>query len=201
MYEPFDMTMAIVAFRNRLVSGESQPLDWWHACRERIEAREPEVLAWEALASSPPAPPAAGLLQGVPVGLKDIIETRDLPTAWGTGGYLSTPGSLLDAALVTLLEQQGASELRQVLSRVFVDEVDVILAASAQEVAPDGLDATSDPLYCRAWTLLGVPCLNLPLGRGHQGLPVGVQLIGDRFQDDRLLAIARTLMQPPPGQT
>ena len=69
-----------------------------------------------------------------------------------------------------------------------------LLAASATGVAPEGLDATGDPLYCRAWTLLGVPCLNLPLSQGANGLPVGVQLITDRWQDQQLLQIARTLM-------
>ncbi|MFB9146979.1 amidase family protein [Halomonas alkalicola] len=92
-----------------------------------------------------------------------------------------------------------ASALQPVLSRVFAEEVDVILAASAQGVAPKGLDATGDPLYCRAWTLLGVPCLNLPLCRGEAGMPLGVQLVGDRFGDERLLAIAQTLVEASPS--
>lgn len=95
--------------------------------------------------------------------------------------------------------QLAAVELRQGLPRTFEEEVDVILAASATGVAPRGLDATGDPLFCRAWTLLGVPCLNVPISQGEQGLPVGVQLIGDRYGDDRLLSIARTLMRSPAG--
>lgn len=88
----------------------------------------------------------------------------------------------------------AAEQCKQGLSKVFADDVDVILAASAPGVAPHGLDGTGDPVYCRAWTLLGVPCLNLPLNKGQEGLPVGVQLIADRWQDERLLSIARTLV-------
>lgn len=113
----------------------------------------------------------------------------------------------MGARLVELIEQGlatsyaeyrasllAAEDCRQALSRVFAGEVDVILAASAPGVAPQGLDATGDPIYCRAWTLLGVPCLNLPLNKGQKGLPVGVQLIADHWQDERLLSIARTLV-------
>ncbi|MFB9147965.1 amidase family protein [Halomonas alkalicola] len=100
--------VTIDTFRTRLASGESQPLDWWHASRERIAAREPQVLAWQHLADAPPPPPVAGgPLAGVPVGIKDIIDTRDMPIGWGTD-YLHSPGALMDAALVSLLREQGA---------------------------------------------------------------------------------------------
>ncbi|HSP57500.1 MAG TPA: amidase, partial [Halomonas sp.] len=387
MSQPTDLTIA--TFQRRLASGESQPLDWWQACRERIEARESDVQAWEFLGPEVGQVPAEGALRGVPVGIKDIIDTCDMPITWGTGGYMKSDGALVDAAVVTLLRQQGALimgktvstefayftpgktrnphdisrtpggsssgsaaavadgmvplalgtqtagsiirpasycgiygfkptfdtvsiagikpfapsmdtlgwfarhiddicttystltrapaietlpdlsgirvgvrslpgdetlnadvtqalrqtqerfekagasvfalpldarfdalvehqkvvlayeasqslaseyerhadqmgtklveliqqglaisyaryrealvaalELRQVLSQTFVEEVDVILAASAQGVAPRGLDATGDPLFCRAWTLLGVPCLNVPISQG-----------------------------------
>lgn len=89
--------------------------------------------------------------------------------------------------------KQEAERFRRLLSDTFAKEVDVILAASAPGVAPEGLDSTGDPLFSRAWTLLGVPCINLPLSQSEQGLPVGVQLIGDRFQDKKLLSIARSV--------
>ncbi|MBD3897642.1 amidase [Halomonas sp. ML-15] len=416
-----DSEMTIEDYQTALAEGRAEPLDWWHACAARIDQREPEVEAWEALAETPAAPDdshADRLLCGVPVGLKDIIETVDLPTRWGTRGYLHSDGGLVDAALVTLLKEQGAlimgktvstefayftpgkthnphdltrtpggsssgsaaavadgmvplafgtqtagsmirpasfcgvfgfkptfdtvsaagvksfapsldtlgwfarhiedicttysaltrapriaplaslagvrvgvrslpgdvapdddteqalrhaqarleqagaelvpleldaryealiehqkvvmayeaaqtlaseyarfaaqmgsklvelleegraigherylearratNTMQQALSGVFDEQVDVILAASAAGVAPEGIEATGDPLYCRAWTLLGVPCLNLPLSQGTAGMPVGVQLVADRWQDQRLLQIASTLMR------
>nr|WP_240457705.1 amidase [Halomonas socia] len=90
--------------------------------------------------------------------------------------------------------RRAADAMQQALSGVFDEQVDVILAASALGVAPEGIEATGDPIYCRAWTLLGVPCLNLPLSHGTDGMPVGVQLVANRWQDARLLQIARTLM-------
>ena len=70
------------------------------------------------------------------------------------------------------------------------DRHDVLLAPSATGEAPTG-DATGDPLFCRGWTLLGLPCVHLPFGRGRRGLPVGLQLVGRRGSDHRLLAAAQ----------
>jgi Asp-tRNA(Asn)/Glu-tRNA(Gln) amidotransferase A subunit family amidase len=71
------------------------------------------------------------------------------------------------------------------------DRFDVLLAPSATGEAPHGTDATGDPLFCRSWTLLGLPCIHLPFTTGQRGLPIGLQLVG-RFGDDhRLLAVAQ----------
>jgi Asp-tRNA(Asn)/Glu-tRNA(Gln) amidotransferase A subunit family amidase len=70
------------------------------------------------------------------------------------------------------------------------DGVDAILAPSATGEAPAGLDATGDPLFCRGWTLLGLPCVHLPLARGGRGLPLGLQMVGRWGDDHRLLAAA-----------
>lgn len=70
------------------------------------------------------------------------------------------------------------------------DRFDVLIAPSATGEAPAGIGATGDPVFCRSWTLLGLPCIHLPVNHGKTGLPTGVQLVG-RFGDDyRLLAIA-----------
>ncbi|MGI4814428.1 MAG: amidase [Janthinobacterium lividum] len=71
------------------------------------------------------------------------------------------------------------------------DEFDVLVAPSAAGEAPLGTDATGDPVFCRGWTLLGLPCVHLPFARGSHGLPIGVQLIGRWGDDHRLLAHAQ----------
>ena len=68
------------------------------------------------------------------------------------------------------------------------DRFDLLLAPSAIGEAPRGLGATGDPLFCRGWTLLGLPCIHLPLATGPQGLPLGLQLVGRHGDDHRLLA-------------
>ena len=68
---------------------------------------------------------------------------------------------------------------------------DVLLTPSTRGAAPVGLESTGDPLFCRSWTLLGLPCIHLPFTRNGQGLPVGLQLVGHFGEDHRLLAAAQ----------
>jgi Asp-tRNA(Asn)/Glu-tRNA(Gln) amidotransferase A subunit family amidase len=83
---------------------------------------------------------------------------------------------------------------RSQLEDVFAD-ADVLLAPSAPGEAPAGLAATGDPIFCRMWTVLHVPAINLPCGLGPHGLPVGLQIIGRRGDDARALAIADWIHQ------
>ena len=69
------------------------------------------------------------------------------------------------------------------------------ITPSAAGTAPKGLDATGDPSFCTLWTLCGMPALNLPLMRGENGLPLGVQLVGPRGGDAQLLRTANWLVQ------
>lgn len=68
-------------------------------------------------------------------------------------------------------------------------DYDALLCPSTPGEAPLGW-ATGDPVFQVTWTLLGVPCVNLPLGRGPNDLPVGVQIVGRRHDDLALLEIA-----------
>ncbi|HEX6364136.1 MAG TPA: amidase [Albitalea sp.] len=72
-------------------------------------------------------------------------------------------------------------------------EVDALMVPGAPGEAPVGLGATGDPAFNRVWTLLGLPCVNVPGLRGPAGLPVGVQLVGHRGRERELLAIAARL--------
>jgi Asp-tRNA(Asn)/Glu-tRNA(Gln) amidotransferase A subunit family amidase len=85
--------------------------------------------------------------------------------------------------------QALVASCRGQLEDVFAD-VDVLLAPSAPGEAPAGLAATGDPIFCRMWTVLHVPAINLPCSLGPQGLPVGVQVIGRGGDDARALAVA-----------
>jgi len=57
--------------------------------------------------------------------------------------------------------------------------------------APAGLESTGDPRFQRLWTAMHVPAITLPTHAGPAGLPVGIQLIGPRLADRRLLESAR----------
>jgi Asp-tRNA(Asn)/Glu-tRNA(Gln) amidotransferase A subunit family amidase len=71
------------------------------------------------------------------------------------------------------------------------DEYDAILTPAAPGEAPLGLDATGNPIFCTIWTYLGAPAVTLPLLKGPAGMPMGVQLVGRRGNDARLLRTAR----------
>ena len=69
-------------------------------------------------------------------------------------------------------------------------EFDILLTPSAPGEAPQGTASTGDPIFNKIWTLLGVPCVTVPAGNGPQGLPLGIQLVGDYDQDERALLCA-----------
>jgi Asp-tRNA(Asn)/Glu-tRNA(Gln) amidotransferase A subunit family amidase len=72
-----------------------------------------------------------------------------------------------------------------------LDDVDVLITPSARGEAPVDLTATEPSYFNRIWTLMYVPCLSLPAFTGPADMPVGLQLVGRRDADDRLLAIGR----------
>jgi Asp-tRNA(Asn)/Glu-tRNA(Gln) amidotransferase A subunit family amidase len=74
------------------------------------------------------------------------------------------------------------------------DRYDAIITPAAAGTAPSGLQSTGNPQFCTLWTLAGMPALNVPVMRGANGLPLGVQLVGARGDDARLLRTARWLV-------
>ena len=57
------------------------------------------------------------------------------------------------------------------------------------------LDTTGDPIFCTLWTYTGLPAISLPMLLGSNEMPVGVQLVGPKGQDGRLLRTARWLVE------
>lgn len=64
-------------------------------------------------------------------------------------------------------------------------DYDLLLAPSAPGVAPD-ISNTGEPTFGLMWTLLHLPCLTLPHGRGERGLPLGIQLVAAPGGDSTL---------------
>ena len=67
---------------------------------------------------------------------------------------------------------------------------DALLTPSAVGEAPADLTITGDPMFNRAWSALYVPCITIPAATGPNGMPVGVQLVGPRYGDAKLLGVA-----------
>lgn len=85
--------------------------------------------------------------------------------------------------------QQLARMCRQELAELMAD-CPVLLAPSATGEAPRGLESTGSPVMNAAWTLLHVPSVSVPFGRGAHGLPLGLQVIGPAGRDADTLAAA-----------
>jgi Asp-tRNA(Asn)/Glu-tRNA(Gln) amidotransferase A subunit family amidase len=81
--------------------------------------------------------------------------------------------------------RETARQCRRALAQS-LREVDFLLTPSAPSEAPASLASTGDPVFNRAWTLFGVPCVTVPHGKGAHGLPLGVQLVG-AFDSDMAL--------------
>ena len=97
---------------------------------------------------------------------------------------------------VRALDYQKALARMPMLNQGF-DELfssyDAVRPPAAAGTAPK-LAATGDPAFCTLWTLCGMPAISLPLMNGEDGLPLGVQLVGRRGGDARLLRTARWLV-------
>ena len=75
----------------------------------------------------------------------------------------------------------------------FFYDYDAILTPSATGEAPKYLHSTGNPIFCTIWTYCGMPCINLPLLKGKNGLPIGIQLVSSLFDDERLFRNASWL--------
>ena len=118
--------LSATAVARAIAAGELTSQAVTAACLDRIAAREPKLLAWahidadaamaDARARDAEAP--RGLLHGVPVGFKDVIETFDMPTAYGSAIY---PGHqpVSDAACVALIRSAGGVVLGKTVTTEF----------------------------------------------------------------------------------
>ena len=83
--------------------------------------------------------------------------------------------------------------LNRALAELFELRYEAILTPATTGTAPKGLESTGSPAFCTLWTLCGLPAITLPL-MSADGLPLGVQLVGPRGSDARLLRTARWLV-------
>jgi Asp-tRNA(Asn)/Glu-tRNA(Gln) amidotransferase A subunit family amidase len=173
-------------------------------------AGAPEAAGGEALRIAALAAERAGASVRA-IGLPEIVAEawRIHPTvqdfeahqafAWEYGANYDAMPPLLRGRLdetkgITPAEYDEARRIaeraRAALAGIFED-TDVLLTFSAPGAAPRGLASTGEPRFNRLWTLMGVPCVNIPAYVADGGLPVGVQVIA-RFGDDAgALAAAR----------
>jgi Asp-tRNA(Asn)/Glu-tRNA(Gln) amidotransferase A subunit family amidase len=112
----------------------------------------------------------------------------------------------LSSELVALLDEGAATtanayqtallrteSARKQAAQLFVD-ADVLLMPSATGAAPRGFATTGDPVFNRLASTLHLPAINLPVYRSKKRLPLGLQLIGAQLQDEKLLSVAKRVI-------
>ena len=107
--------MTIAEASREIAAGRLRPSELVEACLARTQICEPDVRAWAHLGSDAARmvgrladiTEAKGVLHGIPFGVKDIIETADMPTGYGTPIYHGFEGRR-DAAAVALLKEAGS---------------------------------------------------------------------------------------------
>jgi aspartyl-tRNA(Asn)/glutamyl-tRNA(Gln) amidotransferase subunit A len=95
--------------------------------------------------------------------------------------------------------QKVRRRLSEQISEIF-RSYDFILMPTAPTVAFKFGEKTSDPtemyladIYTVLANLVGTPAISLPLAKNSEGLPIGIQLMAEKFEDGKLFAFARTL--------
>ena len=120
------------------------------------------------------------------------------------GPLLDRAPSLISKPLTERLQRGNAVTARSYLEALakrepYTAEIEgiltnytAILTPASAGPAPKGLQSTGTPVFNSLWTLLGVPCVTIPLF-SYDGLPFGAQLVGRRGDEGRLLSTARWL--------
>jgi len=108
--EPFELS-ATQALR-QIDDGVFSAVDWLQSCQQRIRQREPEVQAWACLNEHVVEEARARLDLGqgpsIPIGVKDIIDVRGLPTMMGTSFHDPAPQTR-DAGSIAIMRDAGCS--------------------------------------------------------------------------------------------
>ena len=100
-------------------------------------------------------------------------------------------GLAMDLAAYSQAQRERAEVARE-LSRL-LGTTRCIIAPSAQDFAPRGLQSTGSSLPLRPWSLLGWPCMHLPFAHSAQGLPQGIQMVGILGEDHVLHSYAKAV--------
>lgn len=118
--------LSITAARRAMDAGNLTAESLMRACLERVDEREQDVLAWVALdrdmalanAKAADASGRQGALGGIPVALKDIIDTADLGTEYNSVIYKGHRPSE-DAACVTAVKEAGGAVIGKTVTTTF----------------------------------------------------------------------------------
>src|SRR5947207_7207245 len=123
---PDPLSLSVRAAAQEIAAGQLNAEALTRACLDRIAAREGVVGAWHyldpeaalAAARQRDAEPPRGPLHGIPIAVKDLIDTVDMPTAYGSPIY-DGHRPAADAPCVALARAAGAVVLGKTVTTEF----------------------------------------------------------------------------------
>ena len=89
---------------------------------------------------------------------------------------------------------ENAKKMKFDLSTIF-EKFDAIITPAAPGEAPRDLSTTGNAMFNGYWTMMGVPAISLPLLKGENSLPIGVQVITSWKNDNLLLKISDKILK------
>jgi Asp-tRNA(Asn)/Glu-tRNA(Gln) amidotransferase A subunit family amidase len=181
--------------------GIYRPPEWAEAEPATIRAMEETAQLLRAVGATlvdVPVPAIAARL----VAASEVVLAAEAAASFATDPFLlSLDHGAIGPRLAALVqrgkpllrtEYRGALTVRDEGQQAFgpiLADVDAILTPATPGEAPEGLESTGRAVFIRGWTLMGMPCLALPIGKGPRGLPIGLQLVGGQHRDRELLRI------------
>ena len=120
------ITQTATQLSRRIAAGEISATELNEACLARIAEREGQVRAWawhdpeqvRRQVTGLPSDATGKPLYGIPIGIKDIIDTADMPTAYGSRAYADHRPAV-DAVIVQRLKAAGAVIMGKTVSTEF----------------------------------------------------------------------------------
>lgn len=144
-------------------------------------------------------------LRGV-IGLHKVIMEAEIADSFrqeherGAAHLSASLRGQIERGRATTRPALNAARAELERARTLVDEwmrdqaIDALVVPSATGPAPAGLGSTGDPIFCTLATALDLPALQLPLLQAPNGLPLGIQLVGRRCDDEALLTLGAQAM-------
>ncbi len=170
-------------------------------------AAEPEMVAMIEHVAELLAEAGAGAEDvEIPDAVEEAMKTFQIITGWEGAKanameieeHLGEMNSWIQTGAIaardyTETQYEGAKEAtlrgEAALAELF-EEFDLLITPSASGESPKDLTIIESHSFNSCWNLMHLPCVNLPAFTGPNDMPVGLQVVGPRDQDGRVLALA-----------
>ena len=140
-------------------------------------------------------------LEDVRIAINCYERSRHMTNEWRdhrdalSGMFQTVMQTGLDMAYDDYIAAMRLTEACRQQSDAVFDGLDVLLAPCVDGEAPEGLAYSGNPRLPGLWTAIRLPAISLPTHSGPNGLPVGIQLVGRYRDDDRLLSVAKWVLE------